>query len=193
MHAPSSGSSILTRPTIQALLGMPTRLNQVGILIESHNRMQSLTYYLVYWSATTFNGPACVFVPRNAQQVSLAVTTMTLTLSKFAVRGGGHMPIPGYNGIDSNGILLSASNLTGLVLSTDKSTVSVGPGNRWGDVYTYLAPSNLAAVGGRVGHVGVPGLLLGGGISFYSSQHGFASDNVMKYQVGSITNTCSSC
>jgi FAD/FMN-containing dehydrogenase len=108
---------------------------------------------------------------------------MTLTLSKFAVRGGGHMPIPGYNGIDSNGILLSASNLTTLALSSDKSIVSVGPGNRWGDVYTYLAPSNLAAVGGRVGHVGVPGLLLGGGISFYSSQHGFASDNIVKYQV----------
>ncbi|KAL1647509.1 hypothetical protein SLS61_007334 [Didymella pomorum] len=136
----------------------------------------------VYWSATTFNGPACVFVPRNAQEASVAVTTMTLTLSKFAVRGGGHMPIPGYNGIDNNGILLSASNLTTLALSSDKSIVSVGPGNRWGDVYTYLAPSNLAAVGGRVGHVGVPGLLLGGGISFYSSQHGLASDNVVKYQ-----------
>ena len=93
------------------------------------------------------------------------------------------MPIPGYNGIDNTGILLSASNLTSLALSSNKSTVSVGPGNRWGDVYSYLALSDLAAVGGRVGHVGVPGLLLGGGISFYSSQYGFASDNVVKYQV----------
>lgn len=93
------------------------------------------------------------------------------------------MPIPGYNGIGDCGILLSSSNLTTLSLSSDHSTVSVGPGNRWRDVYAYLKPSGLAAVGGRVGHVGVPGLLLGGGISFYSSQHGFASDNVVKYQV----------
>jgi FAD/FMN-containing dehydrogenase len=93
------------------------------------------------------------------------------------------MPIPGYNGIDSSGVLLSSSNLTTLSLSTDKSIVSVGPGNRWRDVYAYLKPSGLAAVGGRVGHVGVPGLLLGGGISFYSSEYGFASDNVQKYQV----------
>ncbi|KAF1840642.1 FAD-binding domain-containing protein [Cucurbitaria berberidis CBS 394.84] len=135
-----------------------------------------------YWSATTFSSPACVFVPQDVQQVSYAVTTITLTLSKFAVRGGGHMPIPGYNGIDGSGILLSSSNLTALSLSPDKSTVSVGPGNRWRDVYGYLKPSDLAAVGGRVGHVGVPGLLLGGGISFYSSQYGFASDNVVKYQ-----------
>jgi FAD/FMN-containing dehydrogenase len=93
------------------------------------------------------------------------------------------MPIPGYNGIDDPGVLLSSSNLTALSLSSDASTVSVGPGNRWRDVYGYLKPSGLTAVGGRVGHVGVPGLLLGGGISFYSSQYGFASDNVKKYQV----------
>jgi FAD/FMN-containing dehydrogenase len=115
------------------------------------------------------------------------VTTLTLTLTKFAVRGGGHMPIPGYNGINDAGVLLSSSNLTALSLSSDKSTVSVGPGNRWRDVYGYLQPSGFSAVGGRVGHVGVPGLLLGGGISFYSSQYGFASDNVKKYQVRSIT------
>ncbi|KAF2023710.1 FAD binding domain-containing protein [Setomelanomma holmii] len=135
-----------------------------------------------YWSATVYSSPACVFVPQDAQQVSFAVTTFTLTLSKFAVRGGGHMPIPGYNGIDRSGVLLSSSNLTTLSLSGDKSTVSVGPGNRWRDVYAYLKSSGLVAVGGRVGHVGVPGLLLGGGISFYSSQYGFASDNVAKYQ-----------
>jgi FAD/FMN-containing dehydrogenase len=99
------------------------------------------------------------------------------------------MPIPGYNGIDDSGVLLSSSNLTALSLSSDMTTVSIGPGNRWRDVYGYLEPSGLAAVGGRVGHVGVAGLLLGGGISFYSSQHGFASDNVKKYQVRSITSS----
>jgi FAD/FMN-containing dehydrogenase len=93
------------------------------------------------------------------------------------------MPIPGYNGIDGSGVLLSSSNLTALSLSSDKSIVSVEPGNRWRDVYAYLKPFGLSAVGGRVGHVGVPGLLLGGGISFYSSEYGFASDNVIKYQV----------
>ena len=76
------------------------------------------------------------------------------------------MPIPDYNGIDDRGVLLSSSNLTALELSSDKSTVSVGPGNRWRDVYGYLKPFGLSAVDGRVGHVGVPGLLLGGGISF---------------------------
>ncbi|KAK6220275.1 FAD binding domain-containing protein [Colletotrichum tabaci] len=135
-----------------------------------------------YWSARAYANPACVFVPQNAQQVSFAVTTLTLSLTKFAVRGGGHMPVVGYNSIGSSGVLLSTSNLTTLALSGDKSTVSVGAGLRWRDVYSYLSPSGLAAVGGRIGGVGVSGLLLGGGISFYSNQYGFAADNVVRYQ-----------
>src|SRR2546430_779304 len=101
---------------------------------------------------------------------------------QFAIRGGGHMPIPLYNNADSNGILLSTSNLTTLSLSSDQTTMSIGPGQRWNDVANYLTPLGLAAVGGRVGEVGVPGLLLGGGISFYSNQYGYAADNVIKYQ-----------
>ncbi|KAF5505349.1 Bifunctional solanapyrone synthase [Colletotrichum siamense] len=135
-----------------------------------------------YWSATAYNSPACVFVPQNAQQVSFAVTTLTLSLTKFAVRSGGHMPVVGYNSIGSSGVLLSTSNLTTLAVSDDKATVSVGAGHRWRDVYSYLQPYGLAVVGGRIGGVGVSGLLLGGGISFYSNQYGFAADNVVRYQ-----------
>ncbi|KAI8310275.1 Bifunctional solanapyrone synthase [Colletotrichum sp. SAR11_59] len=135
-----------------------------------------------YWSATAYNSPACVFVPQNAQQVSFAVTTLTLSLTKFALRSGGHMPVVGYNSIGSSGVLLSTSNLTTLAVSDDKATVSAGAGHRWRDVYSYLQPFGLAVVGGRIGGVGVSGLLLGGGISFYSNQYGFAADNVVRYQ-----------
>ena len=135
-----------------------------------------------YWSATAYDHPACVFVPQNAKQVSFAVTTLTLTLTKFAVRSGGHMPVQGYNSIGSSGVLLSNSNLTTLALSDDKATVSVGAGHRWRDVYSYLEPYELAAVGGRIGNVGVSGLLLGGGISFHSNQYGFGADNVVGYE-----------
>jgi FAD/FMN-containing dehydrogenase len=80
----------------------------------------------------------------TARHASLAVTTIALTLSKFAVRGGGHIPVLGYNGIGNTGILFSTSNLTTLALSSYKSTVSVGPGNRWGDVFSYLAHRTLS-------------------------------------------------
>lgn len=41
-------------------------------------------------------------------------------------------------------------NLNQKKLSTDKKTFTVGPGNRWKEVYDYLTPYNLAIVGGRV-------------------------------------------
>jgi FAD/FMN-containing dehydrogenase len=76
-------------------------------------------------------------------------------------------------------------------------TARVGPGNRWQDVVKALSPYGRTVVGGRIGHVGVPGLLLGGkfcavgdfeltslgGLSFLSGQYGWASTHVVEYEV----------
>ncbi|CCF34019.1 FAD binding domain-containing protein [Colletotrichum higginsianum] len=131
-----------------------------------------------YFTAASWLGPRCIFAPTNAELMSLAVKVLRKTNVPFALRGGGHMPIAGSNNIDSTGILLSSSNLKQLRLSRDKSTVFVEPGNDWGDVYRFLDPHGLSAVGGRLGIVGVPGFLLGGGISFFGNEHGWASANV---------------
>jgi hypothetical protein len=37
-----------------------------------------------------------------------------------------------------------------ITLSRDQKTASIGPGNRWGGVYTKLAEQNLTVIGGRV-------------------------------------------
>ena len=47
-------------------------------------------------------------------------------------------------------------------VSSDNSIVSLGPGLRWGDVYNALDPYGLSVIGGRIPHVGVAGLILGG-------------------------------
>jgi len=68
-------------------------------------------------------------------------------------------------------------------VAADRKQVSVGPGNRWLDVYTKLDQLGISVVGGRVEDIGVGGLTLGGGISFLSHRFGFASDNVNAYEV----------
>ncbi|UKZ60585.1 uncharacterized protein TrAtP1_001860 [Trichoderma atroviride] len=73
--------------------------------------------------------------------------------------------------------------LNATVLSDDKSSVAVGAGAVWSDVYGYLGGFNLAAAGGRNGGVGVGGLLLGGGISHFSPRVGWASDGVVEFEV----------
>ncbi|KAF2448588.1 FAD-binding domain-containing protein [Karstenula rhodostoma CBS 690.94] len=68
-------------------------------------------------------------------------------------------------------------------LSENRATASIEPGNTWYDVYHGLEPENLAVIGGRVSAIGVGGLTLGGGISFFSSEYGFACDNVASFEV----------
>ena len=89
------------------------------------------------------------------------------------------MPIANAANINASGILISSTNLKILQLSEDHETMSVGPANRWGDVYVYLNATETGkmVVGGRYSPVGVPGLLLGGVMSFFSYEYGFASAN----------------
>lgn len=60
------------------------------------------------------------------------------------------------------------------------------------DVYKFLEPKGLIVSGGRLAPIGVPGLLLGGGISFYGNQYGFSCDSVINYEIvladGSVAN-----
>ncbi|THV45869.1 hypothetical protein BGAL_0442g00060 [Botrytis galanthina] len=135
-----------------------------------------------FWSQTEYLSPECVFRPTTARDVAAAVALLGTAEGRFAVRGGGHMAIKGSNNID-NGVLIVMSNLTTLSISDDYSTLSVGPSHRWGDVYSYLQTYNRAVLGGRLASVGVPGLLLAGGVNFYGNQHGFSADMVIGYEV----------
>ncbi|KAI1208962.1 FAD-binding domain-containing protein [Annulohypoxylon truncatum] len=135
---------------------------------------------------------ACIVNPKSAQEVSTVIKILSQTGTKFAVRSGGHNYIPGFASINETGVLVSLSNLNTTVLSTDKKTAKIGPGNRWEEVYGALVPQGVTVVGGRVGPVGVGGLMLGGGLSYFATQRGLAFDNVKSYEVvlanGSIVN-----
>jgi len=78
------------------------------------------------------------------------------------------MPIPGFANINS-GILVGLTDLNQITLSSNKSYVFVGPERWWEEIYDFLEPYRLVALGGRVGIIGVSGLLLGSSISFYSN------------------------
>ncbi|KAG4434152.1 hypothetical protein IFR05_010373 [Cadophora sp. M221] len=135
-----------------------------------------------FWSMVQILAPLCVFRPESSGDVATAVSVLRRSSGSFAVRGGGHMGIAGANNID-NSVLMVMSNLTTLSLSSDKTLLSLGPSHRWGDVYKYLGSYNLTVPGGRLSPVGVPGLLLAGGVNFYGNQYGFSADNAIQYEV----------
>ena len=92
------------------------------------------------------------------------------------------MPVP-YAANINGGVLISLDQFTTMQLSSDQKTVMLGPGLRWGAVYTYVSQYGLAVVGGRYDPVGVPGLLLGGGINYFGSLYGWAANSVVNMQV----------
>ncbi|KAF3761056.1 FAD binding domain-containing protein [Cryphonectria parasitica EP155] len=145
-----------------------------------------------YFSAVEWLGPACIFTPTSAELVSFGVKTLAASEVTYAIQGGGHMPIAGAANINSSGILLSTTGLDQLSISEDESVLYVGPGNHWVNVYDYLVPYEKLISGGRMGVVGVPGYLLGGGISFFSNEYGWASAMIVSFETvladGTIVN-----
>ena len=91
----------------------------------------------------------------------MALLLLRLTQCPFAVKSGGHAAFAGASNIQG-GITINFAKLNEIVLSSDKSMTSVGPGNTWFDVYKTLEPENVQVIGGRVAAIGVGGLTLGG-------------------------------
>ena len=124
----------------------------------------------------------CLFEPTSASDVAGALAILTATDTKFAVRGGGHMPVPEAAGI-ADGVLISTEKLNFMQLTKDNSIAQLGPGLRWGAVYDWISQYNLGVAGGRYDPVGVPGVLLGGGINYFGSQYGWSSNMVSNFEV----------
>ena len=137
----------------------------------------------VYWSDRQAEvHPSCFVTPHSTKDVSKLMKLLTSLDAPFTVKSGGHTAFTGGSNID-DGVTVDLKHLDDITVSKDRKTVSVGPGNRWINVSEVLDPMNLAVVGGRVASVGVGGLILGGGISYFSGSKGWACDNVRNYEV----------
>lgn len=123
-----------------------------------------------YWSqANADNEPACMFFPSDAQEVAFAVSTLNnYTEARWAVKGGGHDPNVGWSSTKGGVLIAMETNNAKTTLDSD-NLAHVGSGARWIDVADALDGTGRAVATGRLGHVGVAGLALGGGLSFLSA------------------------
>ena len=114
--------------------------------------------------------PRAIFLPRDRDDVVKFVRVIgpySLQGSmKLAVRGAGQQPALGCNNVD-DGITVDLRNLTGILLEEDDATVSIGAGERWGDVYSKLQEKGFAVTGSRSSMGGIGGLALSGKDSRY--------------------------
>ena len=124
-------------------------------------RLNSLTD-LASRSETSWLPARCIFQPASNAGVAISMKIAVYFAANFAVRSGGHNANSGYGSIDGSGLLIDLTRMTELSISSDHTTVSVGPGNRWIDVYTYLDEYGLSAIGTKEPGPGVGGSILGG-------------------------------
>ncbi|KAL8664831.1 MAG: hypothetical protein Q9202_002693 [Teloschistes flavicans] len=155
---------------------------------------QSLQYgYIVqsYFNIPDALPANCFVQPRTTLEVSGIITILSQGECKFAIKGGGHMLPVGSNGI-IDGVTVDLRQMRSTIMSTDNQTAYVQAGAKWGEVYNVLLPLGYAVPGGRAADVGVAGLTLGGGNSFFTGRFGFTCDNVKNFEIvladGTITN-----
>ncbi|KAK8099451.1 6-hydroxy-d-nicotine oxidase [Apiospora kogelbergensis] len=146
-----------------------------------------------YWSlALRELHPACIVSPQNADQVAAAVQVLAGHADvPFTVKSGGHDPNPGHSSID-DGVLIAMREMVGATYDAASGHALVRPAGEWNDVLGDLEPYGVTVVGGRLGIVGVGGLLLQGGLSFLTAQYGLAADSIVGWETvmpnGSVVN-----
>jgi hypothetical protein len=151
-----------------------------------------------YWDQKACDvAPACVVRPRNVWELAQAVKILKREFDirckhasridgpvepVFAIRGGGHSPVAGASSI-KGGVLIDLSLFYEVTPAEDGQSVAIGAGCKWIDVYRALEKRGIAVAGGRNSAVGVAGLTLGGGLSFFSPRYGFVCNNILEYEI----------
>jgi hypothetical protein len=131
------------------------------------------------WVVNIEQRPAAVLEVEGVADVVAAVRWGASHGVPVSVQPTGHAPRATLDGT----LLLRPRNLQGITIDTVRRTVVVGAGVKWGELSDALDGTGLIALCGSNPDVSVVGLLLGGGVSWFTRLHGFTSDTVVSFDV----------
>lgn len=136
-----------------------------------------------YWSSSSVAlTPSCIIFPQNAEEVSAVLKILSQSEENFAIKSGGHNPNRYFSSVD-DGPLISTQKMDQVILDQQTGVARVGPGQRLDSISDELDGTGWTFVGGRIGNTGVGGLILGGGLSYMSTQYGWSASSVLEYEV----------
>ena len=133
------------------------------------------------WNGAVDRRPRLIARCSGTADVAAAVRFARDHDLEIAVRGGGHN-VAG-TAVCDDGIVIDLSAMRAVWVDPAGRTARVQGGALWGDVDHETQAHGLATTGGIVGHTGVAGLTLGGGIGFLMRKHGLAVDNLLAAEV----------
>lgn len=138
---------------------------------------------LEYWSTScSALKPSCIIFPKTAAEVGSVVKLIANNTEDFAVKSGGHSPNNYWASVE-NGPLIATQDLNHVVVDQATGIVKFGPGNRLDDLAQKLDGTGWSVAGGRIGNTGSGGLVLGGGLSYMSTQIGWTASTALEYEI----------
>ncbi len=133
------------------------------------------------WNGTVDRRPRLIARCTGAADVASVVRFARDCDLEIAVRGGGHN-VAG-TAVCDDGIVIDLSAMRAVSVDPAERTALVQGGALWRDVDHETQAHGLATTGGIVGHTGVGGLSLGGGIGWLMRKHGLTVDNLVEAEV----------
>lgn len=134
-------------------------------------------------SENCWQNALCIVTPNSVEDVARVMKIITSTQSTFSVRSGGHDFNVNHSSVGETGILVDMVNFNQTTLSSDKETMVIGVGARWGDVYQALSGSGVSLNGARSPNPAVGGQTLGGGIGWLTNLVGVCAASVVAADV----------
>jgi FAD/FMN-containing dehydrogenase len=133
------------------------------------------------WNGLIDRRPAVVARCTSAEDVSIAIRFARDHDLELAVRGGAHGTSG--NATVDEGLLIDLSQMRQTIVDPVARTCLVGGGATLAGRDKATQEHGLAVTGGIVGHTGVAGLTLGGGMGWLTRRHGLALDNLLSAEV----------
>ena len=128
------------------------------------------------WNAVHDRRPAVILRPTNADGVAIAIRFGREHGLEIAVRSGGHCTT-GHRGRDG-GLVVDMTAMRGVEVDPQARTARVNGGSLLGELDVAAQAHGLVCPVGVVGHTGVAGLTLGGGIGRLQRHFGLTIDSL---------------
>jgi FAD/FMN-containing dehydrogenase len=133
------------------------------------------------WNGMVDRRPAIVLRPANANDVTTAIGFAREQDLAIAVKSGGHS-IPGLSTCD-DGAVIDLSRMRGVEVDAERRIARANGGSLLSELDERAQSFGLVCPVGVVGHTGVAGLTLGGGMGRLQRRFGLTVDNLLSVEL----------